>query len=68
MTPSCCSFWMRRQHGLGEADAIGDLGGAQLAVALEQVQDSGIQLVHETMCAVPRQTRQHCCAAGAGLP
>ncbi len=34
--------------GLGESDAVGDLGGAQLTVALQQVQDFGIELIHET--------------------
>src|SRR6266853_1692259 len=44
-------------RGLGQADAIGDLGGAQLAVTLQQLQDSGIQLVHETRCVIPPETR-----------
>jgi hypothetical protein len=33
---------------LGEPDAIGDLGGRELAVPLQQVQDFGIELIHAT--------------------
>jgi hypothetical protein len=35
-------------RGLGEAHPIGDFRGAQLPVSLEQFQNFGVELVHET--------------------
>src|SRR5947207_3033789 len=54
--------------GFREADALGDLGGGQRAIALQELKNSGIQLVHETTRAASASNAQHCCAPGGGLP